>query len=134
MEKFIKKSFVPQSEDEKFIWEHYPNVLFFVCVKQSGKSIEYHCLTEDEKSYDIALDLFDKYYERVSILECKQKSEVDKLLPPVFNSMKDANPNWKNIKESISILKKKYPCFEAYIEIEYCKKQEELNKYEAIDA
>ena len=39
---------------------------------------------------------------------------------------------WKDVKETISLLKNEYPCMEAYIEIKYCNKQEELKKYEPI--
>ena len=118
---------------EKVIKQDYPNVLFFVKVFQKEGKVVYECLTEQKSTYDIESELFSKYYERADEEYCSAKSCLDKRLKAVFEIMKQPDFSWENIKESIRILKNDYPCYDAYIEIEYCKKQEELQKYEQLD-
>ena len=133
MEKFIKKTFSPENEQERFIQQNDPEILYYMNTGQIGSTVYAFCLTDLRKEHKIEYSLFMRYYERAQEENCTIKSQLDRQLFAIFSIMNGNTFSWKNIKESILALKNKYPCYEAYIEMEYCKKQEELHKYEPLD-
>lgn len=64
MEKYVKKSIIPETEMDKHVLENYPDVLFFINSIQKGNVVEYNCMTENRQKYPISPEQFVKYYAK----------------------------------------------------------------------
>ena len=85
-------------------------------------------------NYEISTDDLYAYYTEVSAdTGDSQQDYINCILEAVFSEMNKDNPNWKNIKECIELLKERNPSFIEYIEQEYLQKQKELQKIEPND-